>query len=77
MVADITSILRSGRTRFWASRVRARARSEVRLRSWNSSKITAATPSRVGSATRILVATPSVRTSMRVREETLLSKRIL
>ena len=77
IVADIMRILRSGRMSLCDSLIKARARSLVRLRSWNSSKITTLMPSRVGSETRILVIMPSVTTSTRVRGEAFLSKRML
>ena len=50
--------------------------SACRLRSWNSSKITAATPSSDGSLCSIRVSTPSVTTSMRVARETRVSSRM-
>ena len=43
-VADITTSLRSGRRVSWSERASARLRSVARLRSWNSSNTTAATP---------------------------------
>ena len=76
IVADIRTSRRSGRRICRASRVMARATSEGRLRSWNSSKITAETPSRAGSSTSRRTRMPSVSTSMRVRSETQESKRI-
>ena len=75
MVADITTMRRSGRTTSCASRVSASATSEAMLRSWNSSKTTAATPSSVGSSTSMRSSMPSVITSMRVASDTRLSKR--
>ena len=76
MVADIITMSRSGRMICCDSRTRASAVSDVRLRSWNSSKMTMPTPSSVGSSTSILVMMPSVRTSMRVVAETFVSKRM-
>ena len=61
---------RSSRSSPWASRASARPRSASRLRSWNSSKITQATPVSAGSPRIIRVNTPSVTTSMRVAAET-------
>ena len=69
-VADITSSRRSSRSSAWPSRAKARPRSASRLRSWNSSNSTAATPSRPGSSRIMRVKTPSVTTSIRVRAET-------
>ena len=69
-VADMTRIRRSSRSTPWASRASASPRSASRLRSWNSSKITAPTPSRLGSPRIIRLKTPSVTTSIRVRAET-------
>ena len=57
---------RSGRRPPRASRVRARARSVWRLRSWTSSKITRPMPGRDGSRWRRRVRMPSVTTSIRV-----------
>ena len=65
-VADITRMRRSSRTSACASRHSARPRSALRLRSWNSSKITIATPSSVASRCSQRVRIPSVTTSMRV-----------
>ena len=76
MVADIIMMRRSGRRILCASRTSARASSEARLLSWNSSNITAETPSRAGSATSILPRMPSVNTSMRVFPEVLFSNLI-
>ena len=76
MVADITSIRRSGRSTCCASRVSASATSVVRLRSWNSSKMTTETPSSPGSSTRRRTRTPSVSTSIRVPADTFCSNRI-
>ncbi len=67
----MTRMRRSSRSRPWASRARARPRSASRLRSWNSSKITQATPASSGSARTCRVKTPSVTTSTRVAAETL------
>ena len=75
-VADMIRILRSGVTLARASRVSARPRSACRLRSWYSSKRTAAKPSSAGSDCSIRVSTPSVTTSMRVFRDTLVSRRI-
>ena len=75
MVADIITILRSGRMMFLVWRTSASARSQLRLRSWNSSKMTVDTPSSVGSSTSILVRMPSVRTSTLVASDTRDSKR--
>ena len=77
IVADITTILKSGLIKLCVSRVSARAVSETRLRSWYSSKITTDTPSSVGSSMSIRVRMPSVRTSTRVDADTLVSKRTL
>ena len=76
IVADISTIRRSGRSSDCASRVSASATSLARLRSWNSSKMTTPTPSSAGSSTSIRVRMPSVSTSIRVRADTRLSKRI-
>ena len=59
-VADMTSRRSSGARLARASRHSARPRSACRLRSWNSSKMTAATPSSAGSDCSIRVSTPSV-----------------
>ena len=67
-LADITTTRRSSRSPR-ASSVSARPRSPSRLRSWNSSKITAATSPSSGSARIIRVNTPSVTTSIRVRRD--------
>jgi len=75
-VADITRIFRSSRRARRISRHSASARSACRLRSWNSSKITMATPSRAGLARMRRVRIPSVITSMRVLGETRLSNRM-
>ncbi len=71
----MTTSRRSGRSRPWLSRAKARPRSASRLRSWNSSNSTAATPSRAGSSVIMRENTPSVTTSMRVRAEILESSR--
>ena len=77
IVADMMTIFRSGRRICWHWRVRANAKSELMLRSWNSSKITTDTPSSKGSAMSIRVRIPSVITSMRVDSDTRFSKRTL
>ena len=76
MVADMSTSFRSGRSTSRASRTRASATSVVRLRSWNSSKITTETPSRPGSSVSRRTRTPSVITSIRVDGPTQCSKRI-
>ena len=76
MVADIRRIRKSGRNTCCASRVSAKATSVVKLRSWNSSKITTETPSSPGSSTSRRTRTPSVSTSIRVPEDTFCSNRI-
>ena len=65
-VADIATITRSGRIVAATSVVNASPMSAVRLRSWTSSKITAATPGSAGSFCSRRVSTPSVTTSIRV-----------
>ena len=57
---------RSGRSALCASRASAKPRSPSRLRSWNSSNSTAATPRSSGSSRIMRVNTPSVTTSIRV-----------
>ena len=69
MVADMTRIRRSSRKPCCTSRASARPRSASSERSWNSSKITAATPSSIGSSRISRVKTPSVMISIRVRLE--------
>ena len=66
IVADMTSIRRSGRRVRRASYASARPRSVWMFRSWNSSNSTAATPGRSGSRCSRRVRTPSVTTSTRV-----------
>ena len=66
-VADITSRRSSGERFSCESSANARPVSACRLRSWNSSNSTAATPSSAGSLCSMRVNTPSVTTSMRVR----------
>ena len=75
-VADMASTRRSGRSTARASRVRARARSVWRLRSWISSKTTRPTPASDGSCWRRRVRMPSVTTSIRVAGPTLRSSRV-
>ena len=77
IVADISTIFRSGLSSSALSLAIARAQSQLRLRSWNSSNMSALTPSRVGSSHIILPSMPSVSTSSRVADETLFSKRTL
>jgi hypothetical protein len=69
-VADMTRRRRSSRRPPCASRARAKPRSASSERSWNSSKRTAATPSRAGSSRIMRAKTPSVTTSIRVRRPT-------
>ncbi len=76
-VADMTRMRRSSRKAPWVSSASARPRSASRLRSWNSSKRTAATPSSVGSSRIMRVKMPSVTTSTRVRADTFEPKRTL
>ena len=75
-VADMARMRRSGRSADRASRVKARARSAWRLRSWISSKITIPVPGRDGSCWRRRVRMPSVTTSMRVSRPTWRSSRV-
>ncbi|MCW0450910.1 hypothetical protein NB706_003744 [Xanthomonas sacchari] len=75
-VADITTMRRSSRTCACTSRASARPRSAARWRSWNSSNSSAPTPSSIGSSCSMRVRMPSVTTSMRVRADTLFSKRM-
>ena len=75
-VADITTIRRSSRRPACTSRASARPRSAARWRSWNSSNSRAPMPSSSGSSWIIRVRMPSVTTSIRVRADTLFSKRI-
>ena len=72
-VADMTITTRSSRSAPRSSKVSARPKSACRLRSWNSSKITAPTPGRSGSDWIMRVRMPSVTTSMRVARVTLAS----
>ena len=65
-VADITTSFKSGRTVCCTRRTMARARSLLRLRSWNSSKTTTPTDSRNGSSWSIRSRIPSVTTWIRV-----------
>mmetsp|Transcript_334 Transcript_334/g.1313 ORF Transcript_334/g.1313 Transcript_334/m.1313 type:complete len:290 (-) Transcript_334:229-1098(-) len=74
-VADITTSLKSGRSAFRTSVQRAKHKSASRLRSWNSSNTTAATPSRPGSSCNRRARIPSVTTSIRVSLLTLRSNR--
>ncbi len=73
----MTRMRRSSRKAPWVSSASARPRSASRLRSWNSSKSTAATPSSVGSSRIMRVKMPSVTTSTRVRADTFEPKRTL
>ena len=75
-VADIASRRSSGRSWACRSRQRASARSDSSERSWISSRITAATPSRPGSDCRRRTSRPSVTTSIRVSAETAESSRV-
>ena len=75
-VADITTKRRSGRTAACTSKHSARPRSLAKLRSWNSSKITAEMPSNSGSSCSRRVRMPSVTISMRVWADILRSKRM-
>ncbi|MCW0436572.1 hypothetical protein NB723_001536 [Xanthomonas sacchari] len=75
-VADITTMRRSSRTCACTSRASARPKSAARWRSWNSSNSSAPTPSSIGSSCSMRVRMPSVTTSMRVRADTLFSKRM-
>ena len=75
-VADITTIRRSVSSVARASRHSASPVSACKLRSWNSSKSTAATPSSAGSDCSMRVSTPSVTTSMRVCGPTRVSSRM-
>ena len=70
-VADITTSRKSGRSTDRVSDASASATSASRLRSWNSSKTIAATPSRDGSRCKRRTSTPSVTTSTRVDADTL------
>src|SRR5208282_3685777 len=74
-VADMTRRRRSSRRPCCASSANARPRSASSERSWNSSNMTAATPSSEGSSRICRVNTPSVTTSTRVRFETRLCRR--
>src|SRR5580692_6247305 len=69
MVADMTRMRRSPRKPCCTSRASASPRSASSERSWNSSKITAPTPSSMGSSRISRVKTPSVMISIRVRAE--------
>ena len=75
-VADIATRIRSSRSAPLISRQSARPRSAFRLRSWNSSKRTAPTPSSDGSDWIIRVRMPSVTTSIRVARLTFASPRM-
>ncbi|MFD0386914.1 hypothetical protein ACFQ4K_02345 [Tistrella bauzanensis] len=68
-------IRRSGRSACLTSIASASPRSPSRLRSWISSKITAATPSSSGSPWMRRVKMPSVTTSIRVAALTRASRR--
>jgi hypothetical protein len=75
-VADITTRRRSGRSVARMSSSSASAVSTSRLRSWNSSRTTAAMPSSDASACRRRISTPSVTTSTRVAPDTFVSPRM-
>ena len=75
-VADMTSKRRSSRRWRCASSASARPRSDCRLRSWNSSKITQPTSSSAGSLCSRRARMPSVTTSMRVAALTRVSSRV-
>ena len=77
MVADIMTMLISSLSVFAVSSAIARAMSELRLLSWNSSKIRQATPSNPGSSIIIFVKMPSVTSSILVLGPILVSKRTL
>src|SRR5580704_3465275 len=71
MVADMTRMRKSSRKPCCTSRASASPRSASSERSWNSSKITAPTPSSMGSSRISRVNMPSVMISIRVRLEIL------
>ena len=77
IVADMMTRRSSGRNIRWVARSMASASSVYMLRSWNSSKMTAETPSRVGSEIIMRHRMPSVTTSMRVAADVRLSILIL
>ena len=75
IVADSTTIFRSGRASSCTRCASASPKSPSRWRSWNSSNTTHPTPSRNGSPRTCRKNTPSVTAHTRVFAETFLSKR--
>ena len=75
-VADIAIRRNSGRSMRCKSRQKASARSDSSDRSWISSRMTAATPSRPGSDCRRRTSRPSVMTSIRVSADVAESRRV-
>ena len=75
-VALITTSFRSARAESCRRRTAATARSACRLRSWNSSTTTAATPGSVGCSSSMRRNTPSVRKPMRTASLHAASKRV-